>query len=120
MNKEEKLLDSLSAFIAFKEMHPEIFNDVVNGAGPAKYGRAVRDKWFYGFSATNAANVHDYLYSVFADGRKFSRKDADDIFLKLMQKELSEHKTLSKIINTPIIYTFWVSVRLFGGLFWKK
>lgn len=120
MNNEQKLLDSLSAFAAFKEMYPDIFNDVVNGAGPAKYGHAIRDEWFYGFSATNAANVHDYLYSSFSDGRRFSRKDADDIFLALMKKQLSDHKTFSKIINTPIIYAFWASVRLFGGLFWKK
>lgn len=120
MNNQEKLLDSLSAFAAFQEMHPDLFKEVVNGAGPAKYGHAIRDKWFYGFSATNAANVHDYLYSVFSDREKFSRKDADDIFLQLMKQELSEHKTFSKIINTPIIYAFWSSVRLFGFLFWKK
>jgi len=120
MKNNEKLSDAVSAFETFKNLYPELYSSVVNGAGPAKYGNAVRDTWFLGFSVTDAANVHDYLYSKYCDGKRFSRKDADDIFLELMQQKLSQQSLMSRALNTPIIYAIWSSVRLCGALFWKK
>lgn len=120
---EEKLVLALAEHDEFKKQFPDLYKKVINGAGPAKYGNYIRDKWFYGFSATRGANVHDYLYSYLCDANSkpiFSRKDADDIFLELMKQDLKNHSTFSKVLNTPIIYAFWSSVRLFGWLFWKK
>lgn len=120
---KEKIVLACLQHDEFKKQFPDIYKKTVNGAGPAKYGNLIRDSWFGGFSTTNAANVHDYLYSKFCDANSkefFSRKDADNIFLELMKKDLSEQSTFYKVLNTPIVYAFWSSVRLFGFLFWKK
>lgn len=104
----------------FREENRDLYKRTVNGAGPAKYGHVVRDTWFCGFSTGRGANVHDYLYSLFADPEQFSRRDADAIFLKLMLQDLQKHGAWSRTLNTPVVYAFWAAVRLFGGLFWKK
>lgn len=104
----------------FREDNRELYKRTVNGAGPAKYGHIIRDTWFCGFSTGHGANVHDYLYSLFADPEQFSRREADAIFLALMLKDLGTGSLWSRILNTPVIYAFWGAVRLFGGLFWKK
>lgn len=124
---DEKLKQKLELAVIeheeFKTKFPDVYAKTINGAGPAKYGHFIRDSWFYGFSATNGANVHDYLYSIFSEKDVkpvFSRKDADDIFLELMKNDLKTHSLFSRVLNTPIIYSFWGSVRLFGWLFWKK
>ena len=107
-------------YLEFKQNHPDLYKKHINGAGPEKFGSLVRDKWFFGFSVTLGANVHDYLYSVYSNESEFSRDDADNIFLELMKKNLAQHKWYSRVANTPIIYSYWAAVRMFGGTFWKK
>lgn len=116
---QNKLNEALEAYAVFQVTSPDLFREVVNGAGPAKYGHVIRDTWFCGYSTGGAANVHDYLYSIFADER-FSRRDADGVFLTLMLRDLDKHGRWSRTLNTPVVYVFWGAVRLFGGLFWKK
>jgi hypothetical protein len=117
---DNKTDQAVIEYLKFKQNHPDLFKEHINGAGPQKFGNWVRDKWFFGFSVTLGANVHDYLYSKYADETEFSREDADNIFLKLMKQNLSQHNWYSKLVNTPIIYSYWSAVRMFGGSFWKK
>jgi hypothetical protein len=107
-------------YLKFKQNYPDLYKEHINGAGPQKFGNWVRDKWFFKFSVTLGANVHDYLYSIYSNQSEFSRKEADDIFLELMKKNLAQHKWYSKMVNTPIIYSYWAAVRLLGSTFWKK
>jgi len=115
-----KIDSAVIEYLKFKQNCPDLYKDHINGAGPEKFGSLVRDKWFFGFSVTLGANVHDYLYSKYSDESEFSRREADGVFLDLMKKNLSQHKWYSKLVNMPIVYTYWAAVRTFGGFFWKK
>ena len=97
----------------------KITQNVTNGAGPKGSGHFVRDSLFYKFKVTEAANVHDFLYSEYGL-REVTQKDADNLFLEMMLQDLKKHSLFSKILNKPLIYIYYFSVKIFGSLFWTK
>lgn len=97
----------------------EIVQATINGAGPAKRGEWVRDTLFYKFTVTDAANVHDFLYSKYGL-KEVNRKQADGLFLSMMLKKLKKQNKKSKVLNKPLIYMYYFAVRMFGGFFWEK
>lgn len=66
------------------------------------------DKWIKDDNSKyrKSAVMHDFFYSI-----KMDRKKADKLFLKLMESE-----------NTPrrYMYSFYLAVRLFGWIRYKK
>lgn len=99
-----KIVDTNSAFTRIVEIPakfetdfasiPQVFRSIINPIG----------KW------TVAALLHDYLYSKQYEGN-ISRKQADDIFYRLM---IQCHT--AKITA----WIMWASVRMFGKWSWKK
>lgn len=53
-----------------------------------------------------ASLIHDALYQFLPDGLPFTRKDADEFFLRLMAESDFSPR-----------WIYWAAVRLFGGLF---
>ena len=117
MNTKNLIFKKYSEF--FIKNPPEVTKKVVNGAGPAGKGHWVRDTLFYKLSVTDAANVHDFLYSEYCP-KSVTRKDADDMFLELMMKELKKHSKISQMLNKPLIYSYYYAVRSFGWKFWTE
>ena len=98
---------------------PEVVQKTINGAGPAGKGEWIRDTLFYKYSVTEAANIHDFLYSEYGP-KDISRKDADTLFLNMMLNGLKKQDEKSKMINKPLVYMYYYSVRIFGRFFWSK
>lgn len=96
-----------------------LIKKTLNGAGPAGKGEWVRDTLFYKYCVTDAANMHDFLYSKYAP-EGITRKDADDFFLYLMLVKLETQSEISVALNRPIVYSYYFAVRMFGGLFWPR
>jgi hypothetical protein len=96
-----------------------LIKKTLNGAGPAGKGEWVRDTLFYKYCVTDAANMHDFLYSTYAP-KEITRKDADDFFLYLMLVKLEAQSKVSVTLNKPIVYSYYLAVRLFGWSFWSK
>lgn len=116
MNKElifKKFLEFTSKY------SPELTKKVLNGAGPAGKGNLVRDTLFYKLNVTGPANVHDFLYSEYGPA-EVTRKDADDLFLEMMLDKLKNHSVISRILNKPLVYSYYFAVRSFGHLFYTK
>lgn len=103
----------------FCEKYPYKALEVSNGAGPSGKGKWVRDTLFYKFNVTDAANVHDFVYSKYGP-KEAVRKDADDAFLEIMLEKLKTHQLVSKTLNKPLVYAYYTAVRVFGGSFYTK
>lgn len=117
MNKKNLIFKKYSEF--FIKYPLEVTQKVINGAGPAGKGHWVRDTLFYKVSVTEAANVHDFLYSEYGPNI-VTRKDADDLFLELMIKEIKKHSAFSQALNKPLVYSYYYAVRAFGHSFWTE
>jgi len=117
MSKSLIILEKYLQFCA--TFPPETLKKTMNGAGPSGKGNLVKDTLFYKFNVTEAANVHDFLYSKYGP-KEILRKDADDMFLKMMLSKLKSHSVFSQFLNKPLVYAYYTSVRLFGGSFWTK
>lgn len=110
----------LEKYLEFRvKFSPEIVANVINGAGPYSKGHLVRDTLFYKFNVTDAANIHDFLYSQYGL-KEVSRKEADRMFLRMMLNRLKTHNALSRFLNKPLVYSYYAAVRLFGNSFWTK
>ena len=72
---------------------------------PSKLRRAVSSK----FNAS--CKIHDLDY----DSKKYSRKQADNRFLKHMKKQAK-----SNILLKIVAYFFYISVRIGGAISWKR
>jgi len=117
MNKKNLAFKRYSDFYIKYPLH--VTKKVINGAGPQGKGKFIRDTLFYKFSVTEAANMHDFLYSEYAP-KQIVRKDADDLFLEMMLRKLKTHSVASRIINKPLVYVYYFAVRVFGKSFWTK
>lgn len=116
----EKIQLIFKKYEEFVNTHSEdVIKKTVNGAGPSGKGEWVRDTLFYKYCVTEAANVHDFLYSAYGP-KEISRKDADDFFLFYMLVSLDRQKEISKVLNTPLVYSYYYAVRAFGWSFWSK
>ena len=117
MNKKNLIFKKYSEF--FIKYPPEVTKKVINGAGPAGKGNWVRDTLFSKVNVTEPANVHDFLYSEYGLSI-VTRKDADDLFLELMMREVKKRSKFSQILNKPLVYAYYCAVRIFGKTFWTK
>lgn len=65
--------------------------------------------WLFGNAADEAAVIHDFLYTNFADG--VTRAQADEVFAEA-----------SKVLNVAAWRRgpMWLGVRLFGGSHWGQ
>ena len=115
-----KTLEILEKYEEFLHTHTfNVISDTINGAGPSKYGFWVRDTLFYKYCVTDAANVHDFLYSQYGP-KSITRKQADGVFLELMLKKLNTQTKVSKVLNKPLVYMYYLSVRALGWMFWSE
>jgi len=117
MNKKMLILERYLQFCL--KYSSEIKTNVMNGAGPQNKGHLVRDTLFYKFTVTEAANIHDFLYSQYAPS-EVSRKEADELFLKMMLDKLKKQNKMSQLLNKPLVYAYYIAVRVFGGSFYTK
>lgn len=117
----EKISKAYDKYAIFCATQPEeIIHKTINGAGPSGKGNWVRDTLFYKYCVTNAANIHDFLYSEYGV-YDITRKEADEIFLINMLINLErQSETLSKTLNMPLVYAYYYAVRTFGWSFWTK
>lgn len=91
-----------------------------NGCGPdGNLGKLIPDG-LLGVSIEKACNLHDEQYSI--GGRDSKRKKADDLFLKniLLQVEAKGGSILIKGVRKALAYTYYYSVRIFGGFLFQK
>lgn len=117
---QEKIDIIFKKYLEFCNNYPEdVIKKTVNGAGPAGKGEWVRDTLFYKYCVTDAANIHDFLYSEYGP-KEISRKDADDFFLFYMSASLEKQNEMSKNLNRLLIYIYYYAVRAFGWSFWIK
>jgi len=118
--QKEKINLIFYKFQEFFTNYPEsVVKKTLNGAGPSGKGEWVRDTLFYKYCVTDAANIHDFLYSEYGLS-EISRKDADDFFLFYMLVKLEQQNEISKKLNKPLIYSYYLAVRMFGWSFWTK
>lgn len=117
MNKKDFIFYRYFQFLA--KYPSEVVHKVLNGVGPAGNGHLVRDTLFYKLNLTEAANVHDFLYSEYGP-KEVSRKEADDLFLESMLKKANDNTLFAKTLNKPIVYSYYFAVRAFGFLFYTK
>lgn len=118
--QKEKIDFIFEKYKEFRNSYSEkLIKTILNGAGPAGKGEWVRDTLFYKYCVTDAANVHDFLYSCYGP-KQISRKDADDFFLLSMLTNLEQQTEVSKIFNRPLVYSYYFAVRAFGWSFWIK
>lgn len=118
--QKEKIDLIFEKYKQFCENFPaSVVEKTLNGAGPAGHGTWVRDTLFYKYCVTDAANIHDFLYSEFGPNN-VSRQEADDFFLFYMLVKLEQQKEASKVFNKPLIYLYYSAVRMFGWSFWTK
>jgi len=98
----------------------------INGAGSKGFGRWVRDDWG-SVSFHKAGSIHDAeYYWVNKDRHRYTshlfsirRKQADDRFfhnMKILNKADSKTE-LGYYARMPVIYSYYLGVRLFGGFF---
>jgi hypothetical protein len=118
--QREKINIAFKKYSEFVNTYSEdVIKKTINGAGPAGRGEWIRDTLFYKYCVTDAANIHDFLYSEYGP-KEISRKDADDFFLFYMLANLEKQNEMSKILNKPLIYSYYYAVRAFGWSFWTK
>ena len=91
-----------------------------NGCGPKGiWGKFIPDG-LLGVSINEACNVHDDQYS---SGRtKEDRRLADQGFLDNMLHEVGSRQGIKvlKLARKALAYTYYFSVRVFGGFFFGK
>lgn len=66
----------------------------------------------------DACNVHDTLYK--RGGDKEKRKNADKIFLHTMIDQCNKRSGLSSLGYKMAAYIYYISVRIFGWVFFKN
>lgn len=106
-----------------KRDSPKLLKKVCNGAGPKGFGFIIPDT-LWGLRITEAANIHDYQYSIYhLPWSNEERDKADRIFLNNMQRiiEAGTKWGVLKWLRYRRAKTYYNAVHIFGGpAYWSK
>lgn len=86
-----------------------------NGAGPDNFAWLVPDT-MYGLSITEAANIHDYMYSpLYTPWSDETKKEADRVFLNNMIRIINNASKWLRWLRLRRAHTYYNAVKYFGG-----
>jgi hypothetical protein len=107
---------------AYWSLDKKLKEEICNGAGPKGLGWLVPDR-MYRLKITDAANIHDYMYSEHHTDKDYGwseagRKKADRVFLNNMTRIIKAKTKWAfiRILRLRRAKTYYQAVRSFGGM----